>query len=119
MFQILVATGVMLSYFINYGIGIHISSGTNVWRIAFGVQLVPAGIMTFGLLTIKESPRWLASVNRKDDALKNLAYLRQLPPTSEQVLHEMAEIEAVTEEERSAREGLQWKEAFFRKGNFI
>ncbi|KAK0199772.1 general substrate transporter [Desarmillaria ectypa] len=119
MFQIMVATGVMLSYFINYGIGIHISSGTNVWRIPFGVQLVPAGIMTFGLLTIKESPRWLASVNRKDDALKNLAYLRRLPPTSDQVLHEMAEIEAVVEEERLAREGLLWKEAFFGKGNFI
>ncbi|KAK0446131.1 general substrate transporter [Armillaria borealis] len=119
LFQIMLAAGGVLSYFINYGIGVHISSGANVWRIPFGVQLVPAGIMTFGLLTIKESPRWLASVNRKDDALKNLAYLRRLPPTSEQVLHEMAEIAAVAEEEHLAREGLQWKEAFFGKGNFI
>ncbi len=31
----------------------------------------------------------------------------------------MAEIKAVTEEERLAREGLQWKEAFFGKGNFV
>ncbi|KAG7440770.1 uncharacterized protein BT62DRAFT_937745, partial [Guyanagaster necrorhizus] len=45
----------------------------NVWKILFGVQLAPSSIMTFGLLTIKESPRWLASVNRKDGALKNLA----------------------------------------------
>ncbi|KAG7442462.1 uncharacterized protein BT62DRAFT_936014 [Guyanagaster necrorhizus] len=66
------ATGVMLSYFINYGIGTHFQR-QNVWRILFGVQLVPASIMAFGLLTIKESPRWLASVNRKDGALKNLA----------------------------------------------
>ncbi|KAK0500131.1 general substrate transporter [Armillaria luteobubalina] len=108
LFQIMLATGGVLSYFINYGIGVHISSGANVWRIPFSIQLVPAGIMTFGLLTVKESPRWLASVNRKDDALKNLAYLRKLLPASEQVLHEMAEIQAVAEEERFAREAVNY-----------
>ncbi|KAK0236220.1 general substrate transporter [Armillaria nabsnona] len=111
LFQIMLATRGVLSYFINYGIGVHISSGANVWRIPFGVQLVPASIMTFGLLPSR--------FNRKDDALKNLAYLRRLPLTSEQVLHEMAEIKAVAEEERLAREGLQWKEAFFGRGNFV
>ncbi len=69
LFQIMVAIGVMLSYFINCasiiylpcllllifpdGIGINIHNSVNVWRIPFGFQLVPAGIMTFGLLTIK------------------------------------------------------------------
>ncbi|KAK0495755.1 general substrate transporter [Armillaria luteobubalina] len=114
MFQIMVATGVMLSYFINYGIGVNIASGTNIWRIPFGFQLVPAGIMTTRNRLVG-SPQ-LAD---NDDALKNLAYLRRLPPNSEKVVHEMAEIEAVVEEERLAREGLQWKEAFFGKGNFI
>jgi hypothetical protein len=31
----------------------------------------------------------------------------------------MAEIDAAIEEERQAREGLHWKEAFLGKGNFI
>ncbi|KAF8915700.1 general substrate transporter [Mucidula mucida] len=119
LFQIMVAIGVMLSYFINYGIGINIHNSVNVWRIPFGFQLVPAGIMTFGLLTIKESPRWLASVGRKEDALNNLAYLRRRSIHDEVVLHEIAEIEAAIEEERIAREGLGIKEAFFGKGNFI
>ncbi|KAF9019792.1 general substrate transporter [Hymenopellis radicata] len=110
MFQIMVAIGVMLSYFINYGIGINIHNSVNVWRIPFGFQLVPAGIMTFGLLTIKESPQ---------DALNNLAYLRRRSIHDERVLHEIAEIEAAIEEERIAREGLGIKEAFFGKGNFI
>lgn len=35
------------------GVGIHIPTGVNVWRIPFGMQLVPAGIMVFGLLTVK------------------------------------------------------------------
>ena len=48
-----VATGVMISYFVNYGIGIHQANSSNIWRVPFGFQLVPAGILLFGLFTIK------------------------------------------------------------------
>ncbi|KAJ8517613.1 hypothetical protein ONZ45_g5224 [Pleurotus djamor] len=118
-FQIMVVTGVMLSYFINYGIGVHIPRGEQIWKIPFGVQLIPSGLMCLGLLTVKESPRWLASVGRTKEALKNLAYLRKGTIENPDVLHEMAEIEATIEEERVAREGLGVKEAFLGKGNFI
>ena len=97
----------------------HITTGFNVWRIPFGMQLVPAGIMAFGLLTVRESPRWLASKGRVDDALTNLAYLRKRDTDDEEVRAEMAEIEAAIEEEREARKGLGVREAFFGKGNFI
>ncbi|KAF9552160.1 general substrate transporter [Agrocybe pediades] len=119
LFQIMVALGVMISYFVNYGVGIHILSGPRIWRIPFGFQLVPAGIMCIGLLTVKESPRWLASVDRNEEAIANLAYLRRDSPGSPAILHEMAEIEAAIAEERAARQGLGLKEAFFGKGNFI
>ncbi|KAF8183657.1 general substrate transporter [Pholiota molesta] len=118
-FQIMVAFGVMISYFVNFGVGIHIPTGVNVWRIPFGIQLLPAGILLLGLLTVKESPRYLASVGKNEEALANLAYLRRSSPESEEVLHELAEIEAAILEEREARTGLGLKEAFFGKGNFI
>ncbi|TBU21731.1 general substrate transporter [Dichomitus squalens] len=119
LFQIMVAVGVMLSYFINLGVGLHIKTGPNVWRIPFGLQLAPAGIMAFGLLTVKESPRWLASKGRIDEAITNLAYLRKQDVDDEEVRAEMAEIEAAIQEEREARKGLGLREAFFGKGNFI
>ncbi|KAI0738375.1 general substrate transporter [Daedaleopsis nitida] len=119
LFQIMVAVGVMISYFINLGVGLHIKSGPNVWRIPFGLQLVPAGILAFGLLTIKESPRWLASKGRTEEALRNLAYLRKTSTDEENTRAEMAEIEAAIEEEREARKGLGLREAFLGKGNFI
>lgn len=124
LFQIMVAIGVMLSYWINLGISLHIKTGPNVWRIPLGMQLVPSGIMAVGLLTVKESPRWLAQQGRNDEALSTLSYLRRLPLTAdgryhESILHEYAEIEAAIKEERAAREGLGLKEAFFGKGNWI
>ena len=53
----------MVSYFVNYAIGVHVSAGYNVWRIPFGLQLVPVGIMAIGLLFVKVSfpafPPWV------------------------------------------------------------
>jgi uncharacterized membrane protein YciS (DUF1049 family) len=43
----------MISYFVNYAIGAHVPTGYNVWRIPFGLQLVPAGIMVIGLFFVK------------------------------------------------------------------
>ncbi|KAJ3976552.1 general substrate transporter [Lentinula raphanica] len=119
LFQVMVALGIMISYFINLGVGLHIHNDARIWRIPFGLQLVPAGLMALGLLTIKESPRFLASVGRNNEALSNLAYLRRSSPHSESVILEMAEIEAAIQEENEARKSLRWREAFLGKGNAI
>ena len=74
--------------------------------------------MCFGLLSVKESPRWLAQNNRREEAIANLSYLRRLPPSDERIRYEFAEIEAAIEEERAARQGLGLREAFFGKGNW-
>ena len=135
MFQVMVAIGVMISYFINctlrsffnltfdqcdiitVGIGLHVHNSPRIWRLPFAFQFVPAGIMVLGLLTVPESPRWLASKGRSKEALMNLAYLRRRFPSSQDVLHELAEIEAAIAEEREARAHLGLREAFFGRGN--
>ncbi|KAF8825477.1 hypothetical protein HHX47_DHR6000274 [Lentinula edodes] len=67
----------------------------------------------------EESPRYLASIGRNEEAIDNLAYLRRSPADSESVALEMAEIQAAIQEERLARVSLGWREAFFGKGNAI
>ncbi|KAJ8596248.1 general substrate transporter [Rhizopogon salebrosus TDB-379] len=117
--QIMVAIGVMISYFINLGISLHMANSSKVWRIPFGFQLVLAGVMGFGLLTVNESPRWLASKGYVAEGIANLAYLRRERHDSPEVLREYAEIEAAIREEREAHKSLGLKEAFFGRGNFI
>lgn len=92
--------------------------------------------MCIGLMFATESPRWLAQVGRKDEALRNLAKLRRATVDDNDVRLEMAgvcptpmrltlsshvstEIDASIEEERRARESLGLKEAFLGKGNSI
>ncbi|KAI6026094.1 general substrate transporter [Pisolithus marmoratus] len=117
--QVMVAMGGMVSYFVNLGVGLHLADSDMVWRVPFGLQLVPAGLMCLGLVTVKESPRWLASKGHVQEALGNLAYFRKEQPDSPAVQLEMAEIEAAIQEEQEARKGLGIKEAFFGDGNFI
>lgn len=63
-------------------------------------------------ITLQESPRWLVSKSRNDEAIANLAYLRKDDVDSPVLLREFAEIEAAYKEEREARVGLGVKEAF-------
>ncbi|KAI6102288.1 general substrate transporter [Pisolithus croceorrhizus] len=117
--QIMIAAGVMVSYFVNLGVGLHLANSEMVWRVPFGLQLIPAGLMCLGLLTVKESPRWLASKGRVQEAIGILAYFRRDQPNSAAIQYEMAEIEAAIREEQETRKGLGLREAFFGTGNFV
>lgn len=71
-FQLGIVTGILVIYFVNaYIAGIHdeawnISTG---WRWMFGSGIIPSLIFIFLLLTVPESPRWLASKKRNSEAL--------------------------------------------------
>jgi hypothetical protein len=47
--------------------------GTSAFRIPWGVQMLPAVILFFGLFFLPESPRWLAGKSRWEQAHAVLA----------------------------------------------
>lgn len=98
----------MVSYFTNYGVAQRYKSGAEIWRIPFGLQLVPSGLMAVGLLFATESPRWLAKVGRTEEALRNLAFLRRRRIDDEAVVLEMAEINAAIREESAEQISLRY-----------
>lgn len=112
LFQEFLVIGVMISYWLDYGVSKHIASSTKQWRIPVGIQLVPGGIMLAGLFFLRESPRWLAKNDRHDEALESLAYIRCTDIHDPEVIQELAEIRASIEEEFLATEGVTWKECF-------
>ncbi|KAH8926299.1 general substrate transporter [Atractiella rhizophila] len=63
--------GILLQYFTQFGCSY--IDGEASFRIPWGLQLIPALVLFFGMFYFPESPRWLMDHGREDEALKILA----------------------------------------------
>jgi len=61
----------------------------DVKKLIFEFRLIPGGLLLIGALWIKESPRWLVSQGRREEAIKNLSYLRKLQPEDQYMIEEI------------------------------
>lgn len=99
--------GILIQYFIQYGAS-WVGGGpndpnqpTSAFRIPWGVQIVPAVILFFGLYFLPKSPRWLASKDRWEEAIQVMAALHGGGDVNHpKVLAEYQEIEEVLRFER-------------------
>jgi MFS family permease len=64
---------ILVSYLVDYGL-----SATGNWRLMFGLACVPAAALFLGMLFQPESPAWLITHGRLDDARRAPRRLR--PP---------------------------------------
>lgn len=71
------------------------------WLIPFAIQLIPAGLLLIGGVFIRESPRWLFLRGRREEAIKNLSWMRQLPEDHIYLIEEIGAIDQALEEQRS------------------
>ncbi|KAK0238131.1 quinate permease [Armillaria nabsnona] len=101
MYELCWQIGGTVGFWINYGVTRHIPAGHAQWLIAFAVQLVPGGLLFLGAPFLTESPRWLVSRDRNDEALEKLAWLRHLSPSHPYVVEEYVAIEETIKHERS------------------
>lgn len=91
--QLFNVTGIMLSYFVNYGVSKHMSpTSAAQWRVPFALQMLPGLLLLAGIVFQNESPRWLVEKNRHEDARKALARVRDKPADDPTVELELAEI---------------------------
>lgn len=89
-YQLAMTVGIVCAYVANYAL-----LEQQAWRAMFASSAIPALILTLGILFLPESPRWLFSVGRKDEAKKSLHRLRR----SKAIDHELLDIELTLNKE--------------------
>jgi MFS family permease len=85
--------GGLVGFWINYGLSLHVAPSHKQWLIPFAVQLIPAGLLVLGAFWIRESPRWLFMKGRREDAIRNLCWVRRLEKEEPYIVEEIAQIE--------------------------
>ncbi|KAH0602874.1 uncharacterized protein H6S33_008524 [Morchella sextelata] len=92
--------GIMIMFYISFGCSY--LKGTASFRIPWGLQMVPAVILFFGLFFLPESPRWLARQDRWEESENVIAMMHgHGDHTNPYVVQEIQDIRALVEFERS------------------
>jgi sugar porter (SP) family MFS transporter len=89
--------GGLVGFWINYGVDSTMAPSHKQWIIPFSIQIIPAGMLMIGCFLIKESPRWLFSAGKREQAIKNLCWLRNLPADHVYIQEEVAAIDYAIE----------------------
>ncbi|KAK8133031.1 Quinate permease [Apiospora kogelbergensis] len=81
--------GGLVGFWINYGVNTTMQPSHTQWLIPFAVQLIPGGLLALGALWLRESPRWLFSKGKRDQAMDNLCWIRDLPRDDVYIIEEV------------------------------
>lgn len=108
--QLAIEWGIFIMFFVGYGCSF--IPGPSSFRLAWGLQYVPCVILMAGLPFLPRSPRWLAKVDRAEEAIHTLARIQAGGNIDDPlVVAEWEEITTVLAAERSASPG--WRKFFY------
>jgi sugar porter (SP) family MFS transporter len=94
--QLAITSGILVSYLVDYGL-----SSSRDWRLMFGLAAIPAILLFAGMLTQAESPAWLVTHGREDDARRVLSRLRHAGAVDDElaIMQEGAQKQSVSAHE--------------------
>lgn len=88
------------------------------WRIPSALQALPSVLQVFLIWFMPESPRWLMSKGREEEALKILAYYHADGNADDPLVrHEFDEIRTSLDYDRNVAANVGWKALFATPGN--
>uniref|UniRef100_UPI001292696B sugar porter family MFS transporter n=1 Tax=Escherichia coli TaxID=562 RepID=UPI001292696B len=86
MYHLMITIGTLAAYLSDSA-----SSYTGAWRLMLGVITIPPGLLLVGVFFLPDSPRWLASRNRHEQARQVLEKLRDSSAQAQYELNEIRE----------------------------
>ncbi len=93
LFQLAITIGIVVAYLVNYAL-----AEAEAWRWMLGLGAVPALILGAGMFFLPDSPRWLVSKDRRDEAR---AVLERARNSEQEVNDEMDDIEEAERQEEA------------------
>ncbi|EEB07840.2 hexose transporter Ght5 [Schizosaccharomyces japonicus yFS275] len=108
-YQLFITLGIFVASCIN--MGTHNAHKSAQWRIPIGINLLWGIIMIFGILYLPESPRYLISIGKDDEALRIMSRNNDLPVEDELIQAEYHIIRSDCEAELAGGPA-KWSEIF-------
>ncbi|KMT09054.1 hypothetical protein BVRB_6g137580 [Beta vulgaris subsp. vulgaris] len=105
-----ISLGILLGYVSNYLFG-KLSLGLG-WRLMLGVAAIPSLFLTFGVLKMPESPRWLVMKGRLEDAKRVLLLVSNSKHEAEARLDDIRTITLDSNTNLDQNEVSLWKQLF-------
>lgn len=90
--QLAIVSGILLAFLVNA-----VLASSEDWRLMVGLAVVPSIVLLVGMLTMPETPRWLVSRGREDEAREVLSRTRD----DEEVQRELDEIHELEHAEQT------------------
>ncbi|GAV46700.1 hypothetical protein ZYGR_0A02940 [Zygosaccharomyces rouxii] len=108
-YQLMITAGIFLGYCTNYGTKNYTNSVQ--WRVPLGLCFAWALFMIGGMTFVPESPRFLISVGKIEEAKRSLSKSNKISTEDPGLLAELENIQASVEEEKLAGSA-SWSEMF-------
>ncbi|KIA75367.1 hypothetical protein HK57_00150 [Aspergillus ustus] len=92
-YMVILLSFLTLGFFINFGVNSTMAFGSAQYRLVQAIPFIPVGIAFFSSFLLSDTPRWLASKDRDDEALVALTRLRGSESDSTSLSQEYREIQ--------------------------
>lgn len=97
-YQVFITAGIEIAYIVDYAT--RDIKSTASYRIPIGLQIAWGLVLAIGAIWLPESPRYLLSKGRTDQAISAVARVRSKPIDDPQVIKDINEMRVKIEEER-------------------